>query len=286
MADPIKPYTPVLEEFRPFLNYEQIRFNLRIPIDNRYISTKTVKGNSIAYVNITDLKDILDRRAGIWTSEVKTAIQFGNEVLIVVKITIHAVDGQYSQEGTGVEGVDHSGYGDSASNAYAQAFRRACEGHGLGRELWRKKDSNLRFQQSQQTQQNKYLQQPQVQNVETVSDDEFPPKEDADEVKQQRKQNPVNSEKSNQSKPKNESQPQSSNRKFYSKFDPEKDEPRSKSLADLITQKQLNFIKSLATEKNVDPSEYCQAMVGCLEDELNKKSAAYIIEALQELPKE
>ncbi len=29
------------------------------------------------------------------------------------------------------------GYGDTASNAYAQGLRRAAESHGLGRELWR-----------------------------------------------------------------------------------------------------------------------------------------------------
>jgi hypothetical protein len=52
-------------------------------------------------------------------------------------VMIHASDGAYSQDGTGVESINLRGYGDVASNAYAQAFRRACESHGLARELWR-----------------------------------------------------------------------------------------------------------------------------------------------------
>ncbi len=36
-----------------------------------------------------------------------------------------------------MERVDKEGYGDPASNGYAQAVRRAAESHGLGRELWR-----------------------------------------------------------------------------------------------------------------------------------------------------
>jgi hypothetical protein len=57
--------------------------------------------------------------------------------VMIVTVLIHASDGAYSQDGTGVESINLRGYGDVASNSYAQAFRRACESHGLARELWR-----------------------------------------------------------------------------------------------------------------------------------------------------
>lgn len=138
------PFNPI-EEGRPALNYQEIKGNLAVLIPPEWVSYKVRKGRNnqevkIEYVNVTVLKDFLDERAGNWTAEVKSTTVMGNQIGIVVRLSIECLDGWYFQDGTGIEELNHSSFGDSYSNAYAQAFRRACEGHGLGRELWRKSD--------------------------------------------------------------------------------------------------------------------------------------------------
>lgn len=141
-----QPRYPVLEEGKPNLTYSMIKENLAeaLPIS---IIRQVDKGRFQAdYVNITDLKDLLDIRAGVWTSEIIAAQQIGNQFAAIVRISIHAADGVFSHDGNGIEDVNLDSYGDSFSNAYAQAFRRACESHSLGRELWRKEESNQAVQ--------------------------------------------------------------------------------------------------------------------------------------------
>jgi hypothetical protein len=136
------PFPAIMEEGRPNLTYDMIKANLLVPINPVLISQKPVgRGNDehfVDYVNITDMKDILDDRAGLWTALVKKTIVAEGMLLMVVSITIHAEDGDFTQDGTGFESLNFRGFGDIYSSAYAQAFRRAAEGHGLGRELWRK----------------------------------------------------------------------------------------------------------------------------------------------------
>jgi hypothetical protein len=119
--------------------YKELVRALKQPIEQKYIDHKTQGGAKIAFVNITTVKDLLDERLGehVWESSVKSCQQIGENLVMIVTVMIHASDGAYSQDGTGVESINLRGYGDVASNAYAQAFRRACESHGLARELWR-----------------------------------------------------------------------------------------------------------------------------------------------------
>lgn len=131
-----------IDEGRPAASYYELKANLSVPIARELISEKpSGRGRDavmIAYVNITDLKDLLDERVGVWTADIVHVIATTAELLVSVRLNIHAIDGVFSQDGSGTEWLAHKGYGDTFSNAYAQAFRRACEGHGLGRELWRK----------------------------------------------------------------------------------------------------------------------------------------------------
>lgn len=121
------------------LNYAEIKLKLKEPISEKVISTKKQGGTTIRFVNVTDIKDLLDERLGAnhWESRVSDFKQIGDFIVMTVSISINAADGVYTHEGTGHEKANHSGFGDLASNSYAQAFRRAAEGHGLGRELWR-----------------------------------------------------------------------------------------------------------------------------------------------------
>lgn len=132
------------------MKYDEIKRKLSEPVPLDLISQKTQITRSgseftIDYVNITDYKDLLDGRAGSnWESEVTDFKQVGDLLCCVVRIKIYADDGVFSHDGTGQEPVTTTAWGDPFSNAYAQAFRRACEGHGLSRELWRKDDHHPR----------------------------------------------------------------------------------------------------------------------------------------------
>lgn len=130
------------KEFNP-LTYAEIKRKLKEPIDKNRLSEKTQGGAKIQFVNITDVKDLLDERIGGNYWEIpKSEIIIANGVLVMtVMLIIHASDGAFAQIGHGNEKLDLKGYGDCSSNAYAQAVRRAAESHGLARELWRQEIS-------------------------------------------------------------------------------------------------------------------------------------------------
>lgn len=141
------PFMPVIEEGIPALTYYMLKANLAVPIPREMISSKNKGWDKkkdepilIEYANVTDLKDLLDERVGVWTAEVTEFKQIGNSMCLVVRLSIFASDGVWHSDGTGIEPLDTNSFGDPFSNAYAQGFRRACEGHGMGREMWRKSE--------------------------------------------------------------------------------------------------------------------------------------------------
>lgn len=126
------------------LTYGEIKRRLKKPIDKKLLSHKKQGGADIAFLNITDLKDELDARLhpNHWEALIKSTTVCGDNFVMVVSLVIHASDGAFCQDGTGLESINLKGYGDTASNAFAQALRRAAESHGFCRELWRMELSN------------------------------------------------------------------------------------------------------------------------------------------------
>jgi hypothetical protein len=55
---------------------------------------------------------------------------------MTVQITIHAAEGDFKRDGTGLERLDVGSYGDPQSNAESMAFRRAAARFGLGLHLY------------------------------------------------------------------------------------------------------------------------------------------------------
>lgn len=136
-AAPLKPYT-------------DIHKILVDPVDKNLLRWRSAKKDgpkTIAYINVTDYKDLLDFRVGpaFWTSEVTQFKQISESLCVVVRIAIRTIDGTIFHDGTGISPIAVVGFGDPFSNAYSQAFRRACEGHGLSRELWRTEEANEMF---------------------------------------------------------------------------------------------------------------------------------------------
>jgi len=63
-------------------------------------------------------------------------------------------------------------------------------------------------------------------------------------------------------------------------------DPLAKSMADLVTPKQLGMIRALAREAGVDAEEECQANMRCRTEELSKRAASSFIDHLKGLQNE
>jgi len=63
-------------------------------------------------------------------------------------------------------------------------------------------------------------------------------------------------------------------------------DPLAKSMADLVTPKQLGMIRALAREASVDVEEECQSVLRCKTDELSKRAASSFIDHLKNLQAE
>lgn len=63
-------------------------------------------------------------------------------------------------------------------------------------------------------------------------------------------------------------------------------DPLAKSMADLVTPKQLGMIRALAREAGVDAEEECQSILRCKTDELSKRAASSFIDHLKGLQQE
>lgn len=61
------------------------------------------------------------------------------------------------------------------------------------------------------------------------------------------------------------------------------DNPVAKSLGDMVTGKQLNMIRMLAREADIDAERECSKMMRCGVTELSKRAASDLIEHLQNL---
>ena len=63
-------------------------------------------------------------------------------------------------------------------------------------------------------------------------------------------------------------------------------DPLAKSMADLVTPKQLGMIRALAREANVDVEDECQQVLKCRTEELSKRAASSFIDHLKGLQHE
>ena len=115
--------------------------NLRRPIPARFLQTKTIKGTRLTFCPWYRVNKILDHyTAGHWHYEVRDKMITTTHILVTVRITIEASDATIYREGTGIEVLDTSSYGDPQSNAESMAFRRAAARFGLGLHLYEKED--------------------------------------------------------------------------------------------------------------------------------------------------
>jgi len=58
----------------------------------------------------------------------------------------------------------------------------------------------------------------------------------------------------------------------------------ARNLGDMVTSKQLNMIRAIAREKNIDAEAVCGEMFACRIEEISKRAASDLIDRLQETP--
>jgi hypothetical protein len=63
-------------------------------------------------------------------------------------------------------------------------------------------------------------------------------------------------------------------------------DPLAKSMADLVTPKQLGMIRAVAREAGVDPEAECQDVYRCKTEELSKRAASGLIDHLKEMQRQ
>src|SRR5690606_35936164 len=61
--------------------------------------------------------------------------------------------------------------------------------------------------------------------------------------------------------------------------------PMGKSIADLVTPRQLGMIRALARERGVDVEAECAQLMNCRVNELSRRAASYLIDRLGSRPK-
>lgn len=115
--------------------------DLQKPIPKRLLEEKPATGARnapmLAYCPWYRVQRILNHYTGGFCSyEVRERTITDTHVFMTVRITIHAQEGDFVRDGTGLERLDVSGYGDPQSNAESMAFRRAAARFGLGLHLY------------------------------------------------------------------------------------------------------------------------------------------------------
>ncbi len=110
--------------------------DLSKPIPDRLIRTKTVSGQKIKFLSWHTAVRFLDLYAPGWSYEVRHLSGIGGKLVVVSRISIPCAEGIVYREATGQEDEGVSSWGDSSSNAEAQALKRAAAKFGLGLYLY------------------------------------------------------------------------------------------------------------------------------------------------------
>lgn len=133
VAAPPQPQAQTTRTFRRPL--EEILEDLRRPIPQRFIKTKSKKGVALRFVSWYDIVRILEARAPGF--EYDCSPHFGDgKTVVKATITIHGEDGSLSRSALGIADSDIESWGDATSNASSMALRRAAAEFGLGLHLY------------------------------------------------------------------------------------------------------------------------------------------------------
>lgn len=112
-----------------------IQEKLREPIHPAHIGVKK-KGSEIPFIKWFVAVQYLNDRAPGWSHEIRRIDNIGGKCVITVRVSIPCAEGVVFREATGSEDEDYDAYGDTFSNAEAQAIKRAFAKFGFAYELY------------------------------------------------------------------------------------------------------------------------------------------------------
>ena len=135
-SDQIKP-APVADESGP-RSIREIIANLSRPLAARHLKTRQQGGKTLTYVPWYFAAKYLDLFAPGWSKEIRSITQVGDNLVMVVRISILCAEGTVYREASALEPIKSSGYGDAAVNVESAALRRAAAQFGLARYLYEK----------------------------------------------------------------------------------------------------------------------------------------------------
>lgn len=111
--------------------------DLHKPLPDEYISSKSLKGEKILYLDWHTANMILDYVAPNWEISMDYG-QIGDRGIVKAKITLHCEDGSFSRESIGSDNTEDEYFGGFMPDAESQAMRRAAARFGLGLYLYDK----------------------------------------------------------------------------------------------------------------------------------------------------
>lgn len=133
---------PQIKQSKPHARpLAEILADLSKPIAPQHLKEKKRGGAILQFIAWYTAIKYLDYYAPGWKSEVRSVVWFDGRIVLTVRLTIVAAEGEFWREATGTEEEPEEGekmYGDPSSNAESMALRRAAAKFNLGLYLYEK----------------------------------------------------------------------------------------------------------------------------------------------------
>jgi Rad52/22 family double-strand break repair protein len=105
--------------------------DLSKPVNPQRLKQRQQGGKTFTYCPWYQCVRILDHYAPGWHYEIRSITEVGESLVMTVRITIPAAEGEIYREASALEPIKGSGYGDAATNCESAALRRAASKFGL-----------------------------------------------------------------------------------------------------------------------------------------------------------
>jgi len=105
--------------------------DLSKPVNPQRLKQRTQGGRTLDYLPWYQAVRYLDKYAPGWRYEIRSIAQVGDNLVMVVRITVPCAEGEVYREASALEPIKGTGYGDCAVNAESAALRRAAAKFGL-----------------------------------------------------------------------------------------------------------------------------------------------------------
>lgn len=112
--------------------------DLSRPVNPQRLAKRTQGGKELSYIPWYQAVRYLDKYAPGWTNEIRSINTVGENLVMVVRISIPCQEGVVWREASALEPLKGTGFGDAATNAESAALRRAAAKFGLCLSLYDK----------------------------------------------------------------------------------------------------------------------------------------------------